>query len=160
MFWSGAGGRCRAAVVLAPDRAVEAGTLLDLGLLALFDALAVLAPPQMPLVIRRPGDVEVNGGTAATVDATQGSGWAVLGFEVLLQTDEARPGDRPDRTCLAEEGFGDVGAGELLAHVCRHLLGWVDAWLDGGAGPLSRAVDQREARQREALHREARRAAA
>jgi BirA family biotin operon repressor/biotin-[acetyl-CoA-carboxylase] ligase len=157
LYWNGADGRCQAAVVLAPHRAVEPGLLLDLGLLALFDALAVLAPPQMPLAVQRPDGITVDGARAATVRAVEGDGadWAVLGFDVAIRSGHAAPGEMPDHTCLVEEGFGDIAPAELLEHWCRHLLGWVDAWLDDGAGPLSRAVDQRAAQGRGAARLEA-----
>lgn len=147
VYWSGTAGRCRAAIVLAPDRAVEADVLHELGLLTLFDALAVLAPPQMPLAICRPNVIAVDGAQAATIRAVQGPlSWAVLGFDVALHAEHAAPRETPEETCLAEEGFGEIAAEELLSHLCRHLLGWVDAWRDGGAALLSREIAKREAR--------------
>ncbi len=147
VFWSGAGGWCRAAFVLAPDRPVDADTVSHLGLLALFDGLAVLAPPQLPIQVWPPDGIAVDGGRVGAVRVASAPGaiprWVVLGLEVAVDVPRAAPGDTPDDTCLAEEGLGDTSPADVLQHVCRHLLGWIDAWQDEGAAVLARTVAQR-----------------
>ncbi|HYZ61092.1 MAG TPA: biotin/lipoate--protein ligase family protein [Acetobacteraceae bacterium] len=147
VFWSGSAGRCRAAYLFAPDRPLGTGALLDLGLLALFDALAALAPPQVPLAIARPAGLLVDGGRVASVCAALGPGavpdWAALGLEVALDLQRAAPGETPGETCLAEEGFGALTAPDLLAQTSRHLLLWLDTWHDEGEAALARAVGRR-----------------
>lgn len=147
LHWSGIEGRCRGAIVLCPDRPLEAGVVVDLGLLALFDALAVLAPPQVPMHIQPPDGVSVDGGRVAGVRATLGAGrvpdWAVLGIDISVDSRRVAPGETPDETCLAEEGLGDVTSAEIVMHFCRHLMGWVDAWHEEGAPALARAVGER-----------------
>ncbi len=152
MFWDGAQGRCRAAFVFTPDRPLTAGLLLDLGALALFDAIAVLSPPQVPVHLLPPDGLAVDGGRVATLRATAASAgaddvpeWAVLEFDAAVSISVAAPGETPDRTSLAEEGFGDVAPSDLLMHMCRHLLGWLDVWREDGAAALRRAVAQRAA---------------
>lgn len=152
MFWDGAQGRCRAAFVFAPDRPLTAGLLLDLGALALFDAIAVLSPPQVPVHLLPPDGLAVDGGRVATLrtaEAAPGADgvpeWAVLGIDAAVGISVAAPGDTPDQTSLAEEGFGDVAPADLLMHMSRHLLGWLDVWQEDGAAALSRAVAQRAA---------------
>ncbi len=144
LFWDTVAGQCRAAVVLSPDRALAGSTLvLDLGLLALFDALAGLAPPKTPVWIVPPAGIAIDGGAVASVRtdaaATAMGGipeWAILGIEVRVSDTGAAPG----RSCLADEGFGDVTSADVLSRVCRHLLGWLDVWRTDGAGALARAV--------------------
>lgn len=156
VFWNEAQGLCRAAIVFAPDRPLgRAGLLmgpgiLDLGALALFDALAVLAPPQVPMHLLPPDGLAVDGGRVATLRLAQAPSlddaaphWAVLGIDVSVDSQAASPGETPDRTCLAAEGFGEVAAAELTAHLCRHLLCWIDAWREDGARALAHAVSLR-----------------
>lgn len=147
VFWSGADGHCRAALVFEPDRPLGPTVVGDLGLLALFDALAALAPPQRPITVAPPDRLLLNGGEVATVRSAQGPGllpdWAVLGLDVAIAASQAEPGMTPDRTCLQEEGFGPLTPEEVLEQVCRYLLSWVDAWQDEGTAGLARTVAQR-----------------
>lgn len=145
-FWNGDGGRCRVALALAPDRAISAGTLTEMGLLALYDALAVLAPSQVPIKVDGAA-LRVDGARAAWVQAELGPGsvpeWAILGIEVVLVAGGENPGETPDETSLSEEGFGAVTPGALLELFCRYLLAWIETWRDEGAAGLARAVTER-----------------
>ncbi len=149
--WSFAGGTLHIAVVLAPDRPMQDSTaIVALGALALFDALATLAPPQVPIHLLPPNGLAVDGGRVATVRAAMAFGpsdmppeWAVLGFEVEVQAGDAEPGRTPDRTSLHEEGFGDVTADDILVNSLRHLLVWLDAWGQDGVTALDPALRQR-----------------
>ncbi len=149
VFWDGATDWCRAAFVLAPDRPLQ-GEVLDLGALALFDALAAVAPPQVPMHVILPDGLAVDGGRVATLRAEKAAAapgaipeWAVLGIDVAVGRINAAPGDQPDRTCLHEEGFGDVTTADVLTHTCRHLLSWLDAWQQDGPASLARIVARR-----------------
>lgn len=134
--------------MFAPDRPIEdPGVLLSLGSLALYDALAVLAPPHVPLRLLPPDGLAVDGARAATLraavapaDAGMTPDWAVLGLDVAIDMQAAAPGETPDETCLIEEGFGGVTPAEVLAHVCRQLLGWIDLWRDEGSAALDAAA--------------------
>ncbi len=134
-------------MVLAPDQDISEPTLTAMGLLALYDALAVLAPPQVPIDVAGGGCLVVDGGRAAWVRSAVGAGlppdWAVIGIEVALTAAAANPGEAPDETCLGEEGFGEVAPEVLLAGFCRHLLTWIDAWREDGADALARVVADR-----------------
>ena len=153
--WSSADGALDIAVVLAPDRPMpDSGPIVALGALALFDALATLAPPQLPIHLLLPDGLAVDGGRVATIRAAMAQppsdtppDWAVLGFQVAVQAGDAEPGRTPDRTSLHEEGFGDVTAGDILVNTLRHLLVWLDAWGQDGAAALDPALRQRMARQ-------------
>ena len=154
VFWAGAHGRCRAAFVFAPDRPLgDARPILDLGALALFDALAVLAAPQTPLHIVAPDGLAVDGGLVASLRAAIAPAapgmvpdWAVLGLDVAVAGGGASPGDTPGQTSLQEEGFGDATPADVLTHTCRHLLGWLDVWREDGAAALAQVAAQRTAR--------------
>lgn len=162
--WDHADGMLRLAIVLAPDRPMQdAGPVAGLGALALFDALATLAPPQVPMhLLARdglvPDGLAVDGARVAAIRAAMAPAlldavpdavpdWAVLGFEVALQARTAEPGATPDRTSLHEEGFGDVTAADVLVNTLRHLLVWLDAWGQDGAAALAPATLQRMMRQ-------------
>jgi len=152
VFWDDAQGHCRAAFVFAPDRPLTAGLVLDLGALALFDAIAVLAPPQVPVHLLPPDGLAVDGGRVATLrtaEAPAGADgvpdWAVLGIDAAVSSGAAAPGETPDQTSLAEEGFGDVTPADLLMHMSRHLLGWLDVWREDGAAALAGAAMERAA---------------
>jgi BirA family biotin operon repressor/biotin-[acetyl-CoA-carboxylase] ligase len=162
--WDHADGVLRLAIVLAPDRPMQdAGPVAGLGALALFDALATLAPPQVPMhLLARdglvPDGLAVDGARVAAIRAAMAPAlldavpdavpdWAVLGFEVALQARTAEPGATPDRTSLHEEGFGDVTAADVLVNTLRHLLVWLDAWGQDGAAALAPATLQRMMRQ-------------
>jgi hypothetical protein len=155
VFVNGAQGRCRAAFLFAPDRPLGETELLNLGVLALFDALAVLAPPQVPVHVVPPDGLAVDGGRVATLRAARAAAladavpnldvpdWAVLGIDVAIDLQASAPGERPDQTCLAEEGFGDIAPADVLTHMSRHLLGWIDAWQEQGGAALQREVSLR-----------------
>jgi biotin-(acetyl-CoA carboxylase) ligase len=153
--WRFAEGTMHIAVVLAPDRPIQdAGPIVALGALALFDALATLAPPQVPIQLLPPDGLAVDGGRVATVRAAMAAGssdmspeWAVLGWEITVQASDAEPGRRLDRTSLHEEGFGDVTADDILVNSLRHLLVWLDAWGEDGIAALAPALRQRMAQQ-------------
>lgn len=144
VFWNGSEGRCRAAVLFAPDRPVTPAMLRHLGLLALFDAAAGLAPPQLPIAAEQDA-LLVNGGRVATVRTATGADWALLGFDMALDLQDAAPGKTPGQTCLAEEGFEAVTPAEFLLLASRHMLRWLEIWREDGPDALARRVAQRTA---------------
>ena len=153
MRWLHVDGTLRFAVVLAPDRPMpDPGVVSNLGSLALFDAMAALAPPQVPVHLTPPGGLSVDGAQVAAVRSTLAPStagevpeWAVLGFEVDVSGHAADPGGAPDRTSLHEEGFGDVTAADVLVNTLRHLLMWMDAWGQDGPAALEPALRGRTA---------------
>ena len=159
VFFDGSAGRCQAAFVFTPDRPFDGlNLLLNLGALALFDAVAVLAPPQVPVHILAPDGLAVDGGRVATLREAEALArkdaipdwtipdWAVLGIDVAVGLQEGVPGETPDRTSLMEEGFGDVTPADVLTNMSRHLLGWIDAWQQHGGAMLQREVALRTLR--------------
>ncbi len=124
---------CRLALVLTPDPPISDAAMLDLAGRAVHGALAAVAPPGIPIAVTPP-DVLVNGAAAGTLTVRRAGAadWLVLGIDIAVageagDPDTPDPGETPDRTCLAEEGFGD-SAPELVASICRHLLSGFDRW--------------------------------
>lgn len=138
----------RAAVVLAPEDPLgrAAGVILAAPL-ALGDALAALAPPEVAVHYDWPGGIRVNGGrcggcraAAATADPDALPDWLVLGIElVFLPPCEMEGGERPDETWLYAEGCGEITPKALLDSWSRHLLLWINRFVDDGLGPLHAA---------------------
>jgi biotin-(acetyl-CoA carboxylase) ligase len=140
LLWSNQAGRCEAVVVLAPDRPLDSClALLQIAALGLTDALGALGPPEVPIAITPPDRVEIDEGligglriAAATTDPTAIPDWLVIGFDVAMIGEDDAPGERPWRTTLAEEGFVEFGAVELIESFSRYFLAWLDAWQEGG----------------------------
>jgi len=145
VLWDDAWGRCRAAFLFAPDPPLLPADLGNLGLLALYDALASLAPAQIPLLVVLPDAIVANAGRVATVRAAAGPDWGVLGIDLVLDLQSAAPGDTPGRTCLVEEGFGPVTAAEALALICHTLLRGIDRLQEDGPAAIASRVAQRTA---------------
>ncbi len=131
------GACCRAALILAPDRAVADELVLRLAGLALYDALSSLLPPGIP-VVPALRSIGVNGARAASMrvarppDSTTATpDWLLLGFEVAVALRDPEPGRTPWRTDLAEEG-SEASATQVLEVACRYLLVWFNRWHEDG----------------------------
>lgn len=138
--------RLRAAIVLAPEVAVEeAAAMLPLTGVALQNALGALGPSELPVHLQWDGPVRVNGGLCgevqgrvASCEAGREPAWLVTGFELVIDRGGAAPGETPDLTDLRAEGCGDLDAAALLESWSRHLLNWINRWEDEGMAPLHR----------------------
>lgn len=147
VLWTGAPDRLVCAVSLAPDRTLAASrAVAQVALLALRDALAVMAPPERPILLSG-GSLLVDGASVAAVrffaepvaeDAVPD--WAVLALEVDVLGDpgDPAPGLHPGRSSLRDEGFAEVDAARVLQGFCHHLLAWLDRWNDD-PGAVERA---------------------
>jgi biotin-(acetyl-CoA carboxylase) ligase len=140
------------AVVLAPDEpALLARRTVIAGMAALADALVVVAPPEKPIGIAWPATLLVAGAVAGggRVALPEGApdavpAWLVFGATLRLAwPEEAEPGLTPERTALAEEGFEDFDAAELVGSFARHLLFHVDAWQARGFGAVASVYAKR-----------------
>ena len=147
VVWRIAPERLEAALVLAPEapleRAVSVAFAAQLGL---GDALGALGPPELALHYDWPDGLVVNGAragrfrmAAATDDPGAEPDWLVLGIEIGLGPGDAEPGLAPDRTSLLEEGCGDVTPERLLESWSRHMLVWINTWVEDGFAPLHEA---------------------
>ncbi len=148
VLWSCPPEALRAAVVLAPEEPLGRAIGIFLAApLALGDALASLAPPEVAIHYRWPGGVLVNGAScgracaaAATTDPVAVPDWLVLGVEMPFLPPPGREGgERPGETFLHAEGCGEVTPPALLESWSRHLLLWISRFVDDGLTPLHAA---------------------
>ncbi|HEV2550100.1 MAG TPA: biotin/lipoate--protein ligase family protein [Stellaceae bacterium] len=136
------------AVVLEPEQPLHAARLaFYVGMVALADALAALAPPEKPITIDWPDAIRIDGGLvgggrlgwppAAMEDAVPD--WLVFGAAIrIVSISESGPGLYPLATALQDEGFGEIGAERFIETFARHLMAATDRWQDGGVSPLIR----------------------
>jgi BirA family biotin operon repressor/biotin-[acetyl-CoA-carboxylase] ligase len=138
LVWAEAADRIDAAVVLEPETALEAARPALLAAAnAMADALVVLGPPEIPVTLRWPATLLVNGGEVgqAVLAVSPGAAaeavpdWIVVGVRLRMgQVDGAEPGLQPGRTVLFEEGFGEIPVPELVAAWARHLMAGLSEW--------------------------------
>ena len=128
-----------AAIVLAPESPLEdAMAMVFAAGLGLSDALGALAPPEVAVHMVWPGGLLVNGAAcgrlraaASTRDPQGTPDWLVIGLDIAL-TRDGEPGDDPTRTALSEEGCAEIEPFGLLESWSRHMLVWINHWLDTG----------------------------
>lgn len=134
------------AVVLEPEEPLAAARRVHYaGMCALFDALAVHAPPDKIIQFVWPDAIIVDGGLVAgaqlgwpekTAETAMPS-WLVFGAMVrAVIMGGGDPGLRPDAASLEEEGFDDLGSGRLIETFARHMMAWVDTWRVDGFQPI------------------------
>ncbi|RKK02142.1 hypothetical protein EBE87_02245 [Pseudoroseomonas wenyumeiae] len=135
-----------AAVVLEPETSLEAARPALLAAAnAAADALVVLGPPEIPVTLRWPATLVVNGGAvgAAVLRAPPGTApgavpdWLVVGIRLAMREERPEPGLDPGRTALGEEGFAGIPVPELVAAWARHLMAGLAEWQRDGFRRLS-----------------------
>ena len=129
------------AVVLEPDEPLRtARRAFYAGMAALTDALIAHAPPEKPIVCVWPDTITVDqgligGGQFAWSDGPEDEPpqWLVFGGMIrTVSLAEGDPGLRPLSTAIADEGFDEAGAAELVGSFARHLMVQIDAWQEFG----------------------------
>ena len=147
--WSLTSERLRAALVLAPDVALEPAMAGFVSAAVGFqNAFGALAPPEVAVHLEWSGGVRVNGASCGSFRAfgpdcapDEIPGWLVVAFELTLDfPPDHEPGETPDRTALSQEGCGEIDALQLLEAWARHTL----VWLNGLDEPEGRAKLHRE----------------
>jgi len=151
--------RLEAAIILAPECPLEdAMAMVFAASLGFGDALGALAPPEVGVHMVWPGTLRVNGARCANIRAAAATktpeeipDWLVIGLTVRLFPERGglEAGETPDVTSLVEEGCGLIPPTALLESWARHMLVWINTWLDSGMAPLhrdwrSRAFDMGE----------------
>ena len=148
--WSDRADRLEAAVVFAPECALREAIGISFAVSNGFvDALGTLAPPEVAVHHVWPGSFKVNGAdcgglraASSGADPEQDPDWLVISLSVpVLPTSDG--GDDPTRTCLYNEGCAELGTVQLLESWSRHMLTWVNRWLDDGFAPLHAAWRER-----------------
>jgi len=133
--WSIGPERLRAALVLAPETALETaiGAFAACGV-GLQNALGALAPPEVAVHLEWQGGLRVNGGHCGTLsvaasinDPKAEPDWLIVGLDLTLrQPPDWEPGETPDWTGLHEEGCGEIVPVHLLEAWARHCLVWLN----------------------------------
>lgn len=134
------------ALVLEPDEPLaSARRAFYTGMCALYDALAVHAPPEKLIQFVWPDVIMVDGGLVAGAqlgwpkDADEKAPPPWLVFGAMIRTvimGAGEPGARPDAAALEEEGFDELGSGKILETFARHFMVWVDIWQQEGFRPV------------------------
>ncbi len=147
LAWVRSAARAEAAVVLEPELPLAAARLAFLTAAnALADALAADGPPEIPVEFDWPGTLRVNGAACGMLRLAAPPGcaeaetpaWLVVGMEARLTLTLAQePGEVPDLTGLAEEGWEGLTAAELTAGWARHLMAGLDDWQARGPRRLT-----------------------
>jgi len=146
--WVSPPGNLYFSVVTRPDCPVQrAAELSFVSALALGDAIGSVAPPMCEVTYKWPNDLLFNGRKGAGIllelalkpdGAEKGQlDWLVVGIGVNVTSypeDTAFPA-----TSLRFEGAtAEVTDAAVLEAFARHLMAWVDRWLEGGFGPVRR----------------------
>ena len=134
------------AVVLEPDAILAEARLAHyLAMNALADALAVHSPPERPVLFRWPDALTydlglIGGGRLGwPADCPEGQvpDWLVFGAMVRATT--MSPFELGQTGVgMAEEGFEEVDAVDLIESFCRHLMLGVSHWQEEGAKAAAR----------------------
>ncbi len=141
LVWVGRFDLVEFAVVLEPEEPLgEARRAFYAGMAALVDALAAHAPPEKPISIDWPDAIRVDGGLVGggRLAWPKGAGedrpaWLVFGAMIrTVEMTERKPGLRPLGAALEEEGFHDLGSGQVVESFARHLMVMTDAWQEAG----------------------------
>ena len=148
VLWSIGEERCQAAVVLAPEHALEDSLPVVLvAMLGLGDALAALLPPVVAVTFTWPDRIEVNGGvvggvrlaSARTEKPTDVPDWIVVGYGLAVRgRADGEAGGRPGHTTLADQGC-EIACIDLVEHFARHFLSWINRWQQDGVAPVRQA---------------------
>src|SRR5215813_11042006 len=134
LVWVGRFDLVEFALVVEPDEPLKAARrTFYAGMAALADALLVHAPPEKLIAFDWPADA---------AEETRPD-WLVFGAMIRTVTTEAgEPGLRPFAAALEEEGFDELGWGQLVESFARHFMVTVDAWREGGFAAAAKSYLQ------------------
>jgi len=142
--WHSPPGNLYLSLVLRPDCApAKAAQLSFVAALGAAGAIGAVAPPLTEIAYKWPNDILVNDRKVAGIllesSITGGSrlDWLVLGMGLNLAAAPTET-DFP-ATSLRAEGCGAIEAAVMLEQFSRHLLAWINRWLDDGFAPVRAA---------------------
>jgi BirA family transcriptional regulator, biotin operon repressor / biotin---[acetyl-CoA-carboxylase] ligase len=137
--------RLQMAVVFAPEMPLEdaMGAVFVAGI-GFSDALGALSPPEVGVHFDWPLDFRIDGGrcggvraAASTSDPREEPDGLVIAIDIPMRPPVGLDtGLTPDQTWLVEEGCGEVEPVRLVESWSRHMLVWLNRWLDDGLAPL------------------------
>ncbi|HEY9549188.1 MAG TPA: biotin--[acetyl-CoA-carboxylase] ligase [Kiloniellaceae bacterium] len=142
--WSSEPGNLFISLVVRPDCSLaEAAQFSFIAAVALGEAIGSVAPPMLEVTYKWPNDVLVHGRKAAGIllESRGSAGeleWLVIGLGVNVAS---FPQDtRLPATSLHFEGCPpEVSEVDLLEAFARHMLAWINRWLDNGFAPVRQA---------------------
>lgn len=141
------------AVVLEPEEPLStARRAFYAAMTALADALALEAPPEMPLEFDWPDAIRIDGvlvgggrlGWPEDCREENTPDWLVFGG--MIRTSVMRAGDpglRPLLGSLDELGFEAIDAAQLIASLARHLMATFHDWQEVGFDAVARRWAER-----------------
>jgi BirA family biotin operon repressor/biotin-[acetyl-CoA-carboxylase] ligase len=143
--WASASGNLFLSLIVRPDCPLSTAAQFSfIAAVALGDAIGSVVPPMIEVTYKWPNDVLLNGRKAAGIlleskgDAGENLEWLVIG--VGANVTSYPPETRLPATSLHFEGCPpSVSAVDLLEAFGRHMLSWVNIWLDDGFGPVRHA---------------------
>jgi hypothetical protein len=150
------------AVVMEPDEPFAfAWRPLYAGMIALADAIAMLAPPKKRLAIEWPDAIRLDGrlvgggrlGWPESADEAEPPPWLV--FCAMIRTGSMAgdgSGLRPLTTALEDEGFEDTGSDRLVEGFARHFMRVIDHWREAGFAAIANSYVSRLERERGVSH--------
>ncbi len=137
------------AVILEPAMPLARARVAFLvGMGALADALAVIAPPEHPIGFAWPGTLRIDGALlggmrmahAPAAGELQAPAWLVLHAALrLAEPSGIETGLHPDRTSLEQHGFEETDAARLAERYARHLMAGLYTWQDEGLAKVADA---------------------
>lgn len=144
--WASAEGNLFLSLIVRPDCPLsEAAQFSFVTAVALGDAIGSVAQPLLEIGYKWPNDVLLNNRKGAGIlleskaDKAQRLEWLVIGLGVNVASFPAE-NTRLPATSLHFEGCAtDVTAVDLLEAFARHMLAWINAWLDEGFAPVREA---------------------
>jgi len=142
--WASAAGNLFLSVVVRPDCSLaEAAQFSFITAVALGDAFGSVASPQIEVNYKWPNDLLLNGRKAAGILLESKAGkdqsldWLVIGVGANVSSFPPESETRLPATSLHFEGCPTtVSAVDLLEAFARHLLSWINRWLDEGFAPV------------------------
>lgn len=142
--WVSPPGNLYCSLVLRPEVPAARGAELGfVAALAIYDAIASVAPPGLQVLTKWPNDVLVHDRKVAGIlleseSANDGMpAWIVLGVGINVATYPEKT--EIPATSLTAEGCKDVSASTMLEGFARHFLVWAGRWCDDGFRPILEA---------------------
>ena len=140
--WASAEGNLFLSLIVRPDCPLASAAQFSfVTAVALGDAIGSVAPPLIEVTYKWPNDILLNDRKAAGIlleskgAAEQKLDWLVIGVGVNVSA--YPPETRLPATSLHFEGCPPaVSAVDLLEAFARHMLSWINIWLEDGFAPV------------------------
>lgn len=138
-------GTLSAAIVLTPELPLRQAMGVVLALqVAVVDALGASGPPELAVEVHWPDRMTLNGAggpvwrfAASTTDPDDEPLWLIGAVDLPCAPVSDSPGDTPGRTTLADEGYWPIDTTALLESLSRHMLVWINRFVDEGLAPVA-----------------------